>query len=121
MTERGRPKLKLNFSSVVGVPIALGMIVVGQLLEGGTLASITQLTAAVIVFGGTFGAVLVSYPLLELRRSVASLGRVFTYQAQPRDLAIERMVGLALKARRRGCWPSRTSSRTSRIRSWRRR
>ena len=102
MTERRRGRLRLDFSSVVGVPIALGMVVLGQLLEGGTLESLTQLSAAVIVFGGTFGGVLVSYPLLELRRALASLERVFTYQSQPPDLAIATMVRLAFKARREG-------------------
>ena len=102
MTERPRRRLRLDFSSVVGVPIAFGMVILGQLLEGGTLESITQLSAAVIVFGGTFGGVLVSYPLLELRRALASLKRVFTYQSQPPDLAIEKMVALAFKARRAG-------------------
>jgi chemotaxis protein MotA len=78
------------------------MVILGQLLEGGTLASITQLTAAVIVFGGTFGAVLISYPLLELRKAVASLGRVFTYQSQPPDLTIEGIVEIAGKVRQGG-------------------
>ena len=102
MGKRRQSKVRLDFSSVVGVPIALGMVALGQLLEGGTLASLTQFTAAVIVFGGTIGAVLISYPLLELRRAVASLERVFLYKSQPPDLSIESMVRLALTARRSG-------------------
>ena len=102
MTERRRGRLRLDFSSVAGVPIAFGMVVLGQLLEGGTIESITQLSAAIIVFGGTLGGVLISYPLFELRRAVASLRSVFTYQSLPPDLAIARMVRLAFKARRSG-------------------
>ena len=102
MKDRGRPRLRLDFSSVAGVPIALGMLALGQLLEGGTLASIAQPTAAIVVFGGTFGAVLVSYPLLELRGAAASLGRVFTYQSQPPALVIKSIVDAAVKVRTHG-------------------
>lgn len=44
--------------SVVGVVIGLVAILLGQVLEGGSLGSLLQLTACMIVFGGTFGAVM---------------------------------------------------------------
>jgi chemotaxis protein MotA len=36
--------------------VAIGGIVLGLVLEGGNLGQILQPTAAMIVFGGTFGA-----------------------------------------------------------------
>ena len=38
-------------------------IVAGLLMEGGNLGQILQPTAALIVFGGTLGAVLLQFPL----------------------------------------------------------
>ena len=52
---------RLDLTSVIGVPLGLGFVLLGQVLEGGTLQSLLQVTAAVIVFGGTFGAVLLEF------------------------------------------------------------
>jgi len=46
-------------ASVGGVLLGLVGIVGGLLLEGGTVSQILQPTAAMIVFGGTAGAILV--------------------------------------------------------------
>ena len=50
----------MDKSSFVGVILGLGGIVVGLLLEGGKLSQVVQPTAAIIVFGGTLGAVLLA-------------------------------------------------------------
>lgn len=51
----------MDFFTVFGVVIGLVAILGGQALEGGSVHSLMQLTAAIIVFGGTFGAVMVQY------------------------------------------------------------
>ena len=48
----------MDKSSFAGVFIALGGILVGLMLEGGKILQIIQPTAALIVFGGTVGAVM---------------------------------------------------------------
>jgi chemotaxis protein MotA len=50
-------------ASLGGVVLGVGGIVCGLLLEGGNLSQILQPTAAIIVFGGTLGAVLLQFPL----------------------------------------------------------
>ena len=50
----------MDLVTVVGLLVGIGAIAGGMVLEGGHLGSILQLTAAIIVFGGTMGAVLVS-------------------------------------------------------------
>ena len=45
-----------------GIVLALAGIVGGLLIEGGQLSQILQPTAALIVFGGTLGAVLIQFP-----------------------------------------------------------
>ena len=65
-----------DLTTVLGVPTGIGFILLGQLLEGGSLHSILQLTAAVIVFGGTLGAVAISYPLKDFIRGMKLAGLV---------------------------------------------
>jgi chemotaxis protein MotA len=48
--------------SLFGVIIAFAGILGGQLLEGGSVSVLMQLAAFVIVFGGTFGAVMLQHP-----------------------------------------------------------
>jgi len=50
-------------SSFGGVFVALGGILLGLVLEGGKIGQILQPTAALIVFGGTLGAVMLQFPL----------------------------------------------------------
>ncbi|AUL99427.1 flagellar motor protein [Zoogloeaceae bacteirum Par-f-2] len=49
--------------SLVGLTLGLAAILVGQMLEGGHIASLIQPTAALIVLGGTLGAVMLQSPL----------------------------------------------------------
>lgn len=48
----------MDKTSILGILLALAAILGGQLLEGGHLSSLFQVTALVIVLGGTFGAVM---------------------------------------------------------------
>lgn len=48
----------LDKISVIGIVVAIGAILGGQALEGGHIASLLQLTAFLIVLGGTVGAVM---------------------------------------------------------------
>ena len=55
--------MKIDFASFAGLAVALVGILGGLLLEGGRLKDVAQFTAALIVLGGTTGAVLISTPL----------------------------------------------------------
>lgn len=52
----------MDFATVGGLVFALASILIGQALEGGHVGSLIQATAAIIVVGGTLGAVVVSAP-----------------------------------------------------------
>jgi chemotaxis protein MotA len=93
---------RLDFTSVVGVPVAIGLILVGQWLEGGALRSLLQAAAALIVFGGTLGAVLLSFSLADVRHAAASLKTVFLEPEQSADEAIETVLKYARIARKDG-------------------
>lgn len=92
----------MDKSSVIGVAIALGGILLGLMLEGGHMAQILQPTAAMIVFGGTFGAVMIQFPLRVIIAATMRLGQVFVDKSKDPNLMIQEIVGYAQKARREG-------------------
>ncbi|SRR5579884_1240832 len=53
----------MDILTILGVVVGLAALLGGQHMEGGHLQSIMQLTAAIIVLGGTLGAVMVQYSL----------------------------------------------------------
>ncbi len=52
----------MDKSTLGGIGVAVGGIAVGLYLDGGQVAQLLQPTAALIVFGGTLGAVMVQFP-----------------------------------------------------------
>jgi chemotaxis protein MotA len=88
--------------SIAGIVIALAGIGVGLVIEGGKLTQVLQPTAALIVFGGTFGAILVQFPLPVVLRAFAQLKDVF-WNSQPEpDELIKNLLRYAYKARKEG-------------------
>lgn len=57
----------MSQSTVFGLLVGFGAILLGNLFEGGHFGSLMQGTAALIVLGGTLGAVMVSNPNRDLR------------------------------------------------------
>ena len=92
----------MDKSSIGGIVLALGGILAGLLLEGGNLRQVLQPTAAMIVFGGTLGAVMLQFPLPVLLEAGRRLGSVFLASRNNPQATIERLVGYAQKARREG-------------------
>jgi chemotaxis protein MotA len=89
-------------ASVGGVLLGLAGVIGGLLLEGGTVSQILQPTAAMIVFGGTAGAVLVQFPLAVVLTAVGRLAGIFSEPQTGLDAVIDRLVNYANIARRRG-------------------
>ncbi len=92
----------LDFSTVAGIGIALAGIIGGLLLEKGKLQDVIQGTAAMIVLGGTFGAVLVTNPLPVVVRAIQGLAHVFIERAAPASAIIEALIQYSTKARKNG-------------------
>ena len=68
----------LDKISVIGIALALLAILGGQALEGGHIASLLQLTAFLIVLGGTFGAVMLQSSSQVFLRGMRLAKWVFT-------------------------------------------
>ncbi len=96
------PISRLDKGTIGGLVFAMGAIIGGLVLEDGAVSDIAQGTAALIVFGGTFGAVLVSTPLRQVHMALRALRHVAFEPQFDLHTAFERLVGFATKARRQG-------------------
>jgi chemotaxis protein MotA len=92
----------MDFATIAGLLVAFGAILGGQVLEGGHIASILQPTAAIIVFGGTLGAVAVQFPGATLLRTLASMRQVVMPRAVDFAGLVKTLTSMSQKARREG-------------------
>ena len=95
-------KVRVDKSTIGGIAIALTGIGLGLLMEGGKLAQVLQPTAALIVFGGTIGAVMVQFPLRIVIQAVVQLKNVFLSVEPEPDSLVQNLLRYAYKARREG-------------------
>ena len=94
--------MSIDKSTLGGIALALTGIVVGLILDGGKLAQVLQPTAALIVIGGTLGAVMVQFPLKIVLQALLHLKYVF-FNAEPEsDSLVQNLLRYAYKARRDG-------------------
>jgi chemotaxis protein MotA len=94
--------VRVDVASCVGVPLAIGLILLGQWFEGGSVLSLLQPTAAMIVFGGTIGAVLLSFSRNDVLRAFGALRTVFLWNGDPPSTTIETVLRYAHRARKDG-------------------
>ena len=94
--------LRPDLATISGIALALAGIIGGLLLEKGSIQDLTQGTAAMIVLGGTFGAVLVTTPMAIVRRALRGLGAVFLERTDDTAAAIDGLILYAAKARKQG-------------------
>jgi chemotaxis protein MotA len=92
----------MDKASIGGVFLAIAGIVAGLLIEGGNLGQVLQPTAALIVFGGTMGAVLLQFPLTTVILAFRSLAHIFAAPRRHNSDLIRQLVVFANKARRQG-------------------
>jgi chemotaxis protein MotA len=93
---------QMDKASIGGVILGLVGIVAGLLIEGGNLGQILQPTAAMIVFGGTLGAVLLQFPLSTVISAFRGVSHVFTAHRKEDAELITQLVAFSNKARRLG-------------------
>jgi chemotaxis protein MotA len=91
-----------DFATIGGLILAAGGIIGGLIMEGGKLRDISQLTAAIIVLGGTCGAVMVSTPMSVLLGAAQRLVHVMVDKTDDPRLVIDELIGFAAAARRNG-------------------
>ncbi|MDD3419884.1 MAG: flagellar motor protein [Candidatus Gastranaerophilales bacterium] len=92
----------MDITSIFGIFFGIFCILLGQMLEGGNMQQLMQVTAAFIVFGGTGGAVILSFPLEDIIQSLRETKLVFLTGPVKYESVIEKMMEYAQKARKEG-------------------
>jgi chemotaxis protein MotA len=93
---------RVDGAILAGAVIGIGLVLGGHGLEGGRLQSLLQGAAAVIVFGGTLGAVMISFPVRDLRVALKSLRYLVVDDAPPPDGVVAMIGRFAIRARKEG-------------------
>jgi chemotaxis protein MotA len=92
----------MDFASIGGIALALIGILAGMMIEGGSISQITQPTAAMIVVGGTMGAVMLQFPMSIFLAAMKSIVKVFMHKGPEGEAVLALIVELANKARKSG-------------------
>jgi chemotaxis protein MotA len=97
-----RARRRYDILSIAGLPLGLALVLLGHVIEDGHIGSLLQGAAAIIVFGGTLGAVLLSFPMRDVREAWTSLRHVFIDDIEPQGQLLEAFGSLSIKARKKG-------------------
>lgn len=92
----------MEFVTVFGILLGFTAIIGGAILEGLHISSILQPTAALIVFGGTLAAVLISFPSRDIKRAFSGIGKIFSPIKNNSKELIEEITLIAQIARKDG-------------------
>jgi chemotaxis protein MotA len=99
--KRRKPSWR-GLTPLLSLPLIVGVVGATQFLEGGEPATLLQPTAALIVFGGTLAALLLSFPFSLLRRTVSEVRDAFVSPPDSERALIERLGDYATRAKKRG-------------------
>ena len=91
-----------DIATLAGLLVGVGGIVGGLVLDGGKMHDVIQFNAALVVFGGTIGAVMVTTPMHTLIGAVKRLSKVFFSESLSAEPVIEEIVQYAVQARKQG-------------------
>ena len=92
----------MDITTIGGLILGVGAILVSFVMEGGHLASIVQPPAMLIVIGGTIGASIVTTSLKTLTSVPSYLKLAFTGKSPNPMATIDMIVRLSEKARKEG-------------------
>jgi len=101
MTAR-RARARLQSGSLAALPLGLGVLAAAQALDGGSVRALVSLPAAMVVFGGTVAAILVSYAPGQVARALRDAWRAFHGPQETPAALSGRLIGLAVRAHRHG-------------------
>ncbi len=92
----------MDFVAIIGVVLAFAAVIGGNFLEGGHLGSLLNTPAALIVLGGTLGAVVFQTPGSVLKEAVGRLRWMFLPPRPDYDSCIQKIVRWSKLARKEG-------------------
>lgn len=92
----------MNITTPLGFIVGFGALIVGLMLEEGELLSFVKPSAAMIVFGGTFGAALISFPGSIVAQLPKMMLKTFVNKTESAVEISNVLARLAERARREG-------------------
>jgi len=92
----------MDLATIIGLVLGFGSILGGAVIEGVHIKALIQPTAALIVGGGTFGAVFISFPLPAVIKAFKDVvGAIMPPKVDPEQV-VKDIINYATKARRNG-------------------
>jgi chemotaxis protein MotA len=91
-----------DLSTIIGLPMGFGMLLLAFVIEGGNLGSLYATTAVMIVIGGTMGATMISYKLEDILSMPKLIMEAMSEKNIEVKELIEMFITFAEKARREG-------------------
>lgn len=92
----------MDITSIIGILAGLSALIGGFFWEGGSLSGLLQPNAALIVFGGTLAAVMISFPASKLRTIPDALRVAFGRNTVDLEEKAEEIIAMAAISRRSG-------------------
>lgn len=92
----------MDLTIIISLIIAFSTLILGFTLEGGVFTALLKPTAALIVFGGTIGAVGISFPNHTLKKVPVLLKIAFTKKPHNIQEHIDFFRDLSIKVRKHG-------------------
>jgi len=94
--------MRIDFLTILGLIIGVAAILVGQQLEGGELSTLINGPAALIVIGGTLGAVMLQSPLMVFVRAIKMSWWMISTPQKNNEEVIQKIISWSNIARREG-------------------
>lgn len=92
----------MDLATLLGLIVGFSMLIFGFVLEGGKVGALILLSPAIIVFGGTIGAVTVSFSMDDVKKLPKIFMDTFKLRKNSEDEIIEYFGKLAELARKEG-------------------
>ncbi len=92
----------MKAATAIGIAICLGTLALGATLEGTSVFALFNVPAALIVFGGTFGATFAGSTLEQIKKIPTLYKKAMSPDKPDLSAQLETLVGFAERARREG-------------------
>ena len=92
----------MDLATIIGLALGFGAVFGGAVLEGVHIGALISPTSALIVLGGTFGAVFISFPLKACINGFKDIKTAFLPPKVDPEAVVKDIIGYATKARRNG-------------------
>lgn len=92
----------MDITTILGFILGFGGVIGGYMEEEGQLSALVKLAPFLIVFVGGFGAMLITFPLSELKKAFSTVSMIFTQKNYNEIDIINELAELSEKARKDG-------------------